>query len=126
MESTDSISIEEDDLMRRRVFTHVLTVLMLPVLLSACSISGKKVHLDEFKANLNCFAFQDGMRWKIIQENFGKPDITPLPSRESLRENTRVYEDKVIIFHTHLKPIKVDGKTRYEEVITKVEFCKQK
>jgi hypothetical protein len=126
VESTDSISIEEGDVMRRRVFAHVLMVLMLTVLLSACSISGKRVCLDEVKSSSNCVTFHDGMRWKIIQENFGEPDIAPLPTGESLRENTRVYKDKVIIFHTDLKPIKVNGKTRYEEVVTEIEICEQK
>ena len=126
MKCTDQIALEEDSLMRKRIFTLVLMGLMLLVLLSACSFSKKTVYLDEVKSHLNCFTYQDGMRWNIIQEDFGEPDIAPVPSGESLRENTRVYEDKVIIFHTDLKPIKVDGKTRYEEIITKVEICKQK
>jgi hypothetical protein len=66
------------------------------------------------------------VRWKIIKTAFGEPDFAPLPSGESLSKNARVYQDKVVIFHTELNKIKVNGKTRYEEVISRVEICKQK
>jgi hypothetical protein len=66
------------------------------------------------------------VKWKEVEENFGEPDYAPLPSGESLSENSRVYRDKIIIFYTDRKRIKADGKTRYEEVITNLEICGKK
>ena len=112
--------------MRKKIINKSLIILSLLLLLSACSLSNKTASLDEIKSELNCFAYEDGVRWKIIKTAFGEPDFAPLPSGESLSKNTRVYEDKVVIFYTELNKIKVNGKTRYEEVISRVEICKQK
>jgi hypothetical protein len=112
--------------MRKRIISKYLMLLTLLFSLSACSLSNESISLDEIKSDLNCFAYEDGVRWKIIKAAFGEPDFAPLPSGESLSRNTRVYEDKVVIFHTELNKIKVNGKTRYEEVISSVEICKQK
>jgi hypothetical protein len=84
------------------------------------------VSLEEIRSDLNCFSYEDGLRWQIIKEELGEPDFAPLPSGESLSKNTRVYEDKVVIFHTELNKIRVNGKTRYEEIISSVEICEKK
>ncbi|MGD8371514.1 MAG: hypothetical protein PVH57_13155 [Syntrophobacterales bacterium] len=112
--------------MRKKFINKYLMLLTLLFFFSACSLSNESLSLDEIKSDLNCFTYEDGMRWQIIKEEFGEPDLAPLPSGKGLSRNTRVYEDKVVIFHTELNKIKVDGKTRYEEIISRVEICKHK
>lgn len=112
--------------MRKRIINTYLMLLTLLFFFSACSLSNESVFLDEIKSDLNCFAYEDGLRWQIIKDALGEPDFTPLPSGESLSKNTRVYQDKVVIFHTELSKIKVNEKTRYEEIISRVEICTQK
>lgn len=112
--------------MRTKIINKSLIILSLLLLLSACSLSNRAESLDEIKSELNCFVYEDGMRWKIIKTAFDEPDFAPLPSGESLSKNTRGYEGKVVIFHTELNKIKVNGKTRYEEIISRVEICKEK
>jgi len=112
--------------MKKKIINNSLIILSLFLLLSACSLSNKTASLDEIKSELNCFVYEDGVRWKVIKTAFGDPDFAPLPSGEILSKNTRVYQDKVVIFHTELNKIKVNGKTRYEEIISRVEICTQK
>jgi hypothetical protein len=112
--------------MRKKISNKYLVLLTLLFSFSACSLSNQSVTLDEIKSDLKCVTYEDGLRWQIIKEELGEPDFAPLPSGESLSKNTRVYEDKIVIFHTELNKIKVNGKTRYEEIISRVEICKEK
>ena len=109
--------------------TSIFSVLLVSIALTAllgCAVPDKTVKLQEFKAHLDCLVYEGETQWKDIEGLFGEPDRTPLPTGESLSRNTRIYENKVIIFHTERKKIKVEGNVRYEEVVTKVEICKRK
>ena len=109
--------------MRKRIVIHLLMIVILTIGLSACLSFTKTRTLEEIKSDLNCIVYKEGMKWKVIEEEFGEPDYAPIPTGEKLSENTRIYEDKTIIFCTELKKIKVKGKIRYEEVITGLEIC---
>lgn len=103
-----------------------LSFILIFFIITACAASNKTVKLEEFKSNLNCIEYNNGMRWIEIESKFGEPDYTPIPTGNSLSENTRIYKGKCIIFYTGPNKIRVEGKTRYEEVITKIEICDNK
>lgn len=112
--------------MRRKNLSNCLIVSLFVVVFTSCSFSNQTVRLEDIESGLNCIAYEEGMKWKLIQETFGEPDCAPVPSGDSLSKNARIYKDKIVIFHSELKKIKVEGKTRYEEVITKFEICETK
>lgn len=109
--------------MKAKKVIKLLIPLACTFLLSACIPSNKTVKYDEFKLNLNCISYEAGMHWKTFEESFAEPDYTPIPTGESLSQNIRIYKDKFIFVHTELKKIKVDGRTRYEEVVNILEIC---
>jgi len=112
--------------MKRRIFISYLMVVILAFGLSACALSTKTRTLEEIRSNLNCITCEEGTKWKSIQEEFGDPDYAPRPTEGKLSQNTRIYRDRFIIFYTELKRIKVGGKIRFEEVVTKLEICEEK
>lgn len=105
--------------------TRHLFIFLVLIVLSGC-FSNKTVKWDEYRAGLRCFTYEPQMWWKDIKETFGEADRYPIPTGESLEKNTRIYEDSVVIFHIDRKKISVDGKIRYEEVVKKVEICKER
>lgn len=112
--------------MRKRIVINLLILVVVAFGLSACAVPTKTTTLEESKSGLNCLVYTEGIRWKDVQEKFGEPAYAPMPTGEKLSQNIRIYSDKTIIFHTELKRMKVEGKTRYEEVITKLEICKER
>lgn len=112
--------------MKRKIFINYLMVAIIAFGLSACALSTKTRTLEEIRSNLNCVVCKEGMKWKSIQEEFGEPDYAPRPTEGKLSQNTRIYRDRFIIFYTELKKTKVDGKTRFEEVVTKLEICEKR
>lgn len=112
--------------MRKTTLFGVLVVSIVLVVLSGCAGLNKTVKLEEYKADHDCFVYEGEMVWKDVEEAFGEPDRFPLPSAESLSKNTRIYEDKILIFYTEQKRIKIQGKIRYPEVVTKLEICTKK
>ncbi len=112
--------------MRKRIVIDVLVLVIVAFGLSACAVPTKTTTLEESKAGLDCLVYKERIRWKDVQERFGEPDYAPIPTREKLSQNIRIYTGKTIIFYTELKRTKVDGKIRYEEVITKLEICKER
>jgi hypothetical protein len=103
-----------------------LLVILIFIIISACSPANKTVRIEEFKSSLNCTEYNDDMRWIEIEEKFGEPVYAPIPTGQSLSGNMRIYRGKCIIFYTDLKKIKVEGKTRYIEVVYKIEICNKK
>lgn len=112
--------------MRKTAFFSVLFVYLVLTVLSGCAGLDKTVNLEEYKADRDCFVYEGEMAWKDVEEAFGEPDQLPLPSGESLSKNARIYENKILIFYTEQKRIKIQGKIRYPEVVTKLEICTKK
>jgi hypothetical protein len=105
-----------------------LTVLFIIVIaLSSCTTLQKPTTLDQVKTALDCIPCKEGMDWNQISQVMGFPDITPIPEPGTgLSKNTRIYKDKIIIFYTETKEVKEEGKVRFQEVVTSIEFCKKK
>jgi hypothetical protein len=100
-------------------------VLILVLSSFSCALPDKTI--KEIKWRLNCVEYKEGMKWEVVQGNFGVPDFAPIPlADEKLSENARVYKGKTVIFYTEIKKIRVGEKIRYEEVITKLEICSEK
>ena len=112
--------------MRKKTLFRVILVYLVLVLLPGCVGLNKTVRLEEYKADLQCFVYEGEMMWKEVEEAFGEPDRFPLPSAESLSENARIYEDKILIFYTEPKRIEQQGKIRFPEVVSKLEVCTKK
>ena len=112
--------------MSAKNFRNYLLPLTIILIFASCSLSPKTVNLEDIKSGQVCFIYEEGMKWKDVEENFGEPDYSPVPSGERLSQNSRVYRSKFVVFYTDLKKIKVNSKTRYEEVITKLEICEKK
>lgn len=104
----------------------LLSMVLILVLSSfSCALPDKTI--KEVKWRLNCVEYKEGMKWEVVQENFGVPDVAPIPlAGEKLSENARVYKGKTVIFYTELKKISVGEKIRFEEVVTKLEICSEK
>lgn len=100
---------------------------LMAIYLTSCATFQKPVTPDEIRAKLDCLEYKEGISWKNTAEKFGKPDFVPLPEPGTdLSKYVRGYKDKVIIFHVERQEFKEDGKTRFHEVITRIEVCKEK
>lgn len=112
--------------MRRGIVFNALILAIVALGICACAVPTKTTTLEEIKPGLNCLVYGEGIEWKAIEEKLGEPDYAPIPTGQKLGQNIRIYTDKTIMFHTELKRRKVDGKIRYEEIITKLEICKER
>jgi len=105
----------------KRLILFIIFILALP----ACSSFSEPETLGNLKENLNCIEYEKDMQWNEIKESFGSPTNTPIPNADSeLSLNTRVYKNMSVIFYTKLQKLEQDGKTRFKEVVYKVEVCK--
>jgi len=105
---------------------HFTIFFAIAILLTSCynATAGSQT-LGQVKADLNCIEYIKGIDWKQISEKFGTPDIAPLPEPGTdLKENTRLYKDKIIIFYTEIQEVKEGDSIRFHEVVTKIEVCK--
>lgn len=109
--------------MRRKSVINLSIMVIFPLVFTACTLFSTPRTLDEIKSDIDCIVYQEGMKWRTVEEKFGEPDISPIPAGPKLSENTRIYKGKTLIFYTGLRKTIVDGKTRYEETITKLEVC---
>jgi hypothetical protein len=112
--------------MRKKIVTNVLILVVVALGICACALRTKTTTLEEIKPGLNCLVYTGEIKWKAIEEKLGEPDYAPIPTGQKLSQNIRIYTDLTIMFHTELKSKKVDGKIRYEEVITELEICKER
>jgi len=105
-----------------------LTVLFIIVIaLSSCTTLQKPTTLGQVKAALDCIQYKEGVIWNQISQVMGPPDIAPIPEPGTdLSKNTRIYRDKIIIFYIEMREVKEEGKIRFHEVVTDIEFCKKK
>jgi len=112
--------------MRQTALFRVFFVFIVLTVLSGCAGLDKTVNVEEYKADCECLVYPGEMVWKDVEDALGEPDQFPLPSGERLSKNTRIYENKILIFYTEPKRIKIQGKIRFLEVVTKVEICTKK
>ncbi len=97
------------------------------IALSSCTTLQKPTTLDQVKSTLNCIPCRQGMNWNQVSRAMGPPDIAPVPEPgPDLSKNTRIYEDKIVIFYLEMREIKEEGKVRFEEVVTGMDICKKK
>ena len=105
-----------------------LTILFIIVIaLSSCTTLQKPTTLGQVKSTLNCIPCKEGMSWNQISQVMGPPDIPTIPEPgPDLSKNTRIYEDKIIIFYVEVREVKEEGKVRFQEVVTNIEVCREK
>ena len=95
--------------------------------LSSCTTLQQPKTLSQIKSELDCIQYKEGMSWNQVSQVMSPPDIAPIPEPGTdLSKNTRIYKDKIIIFYIEMKEVKEEGKVRFQEVVTNVEFCKKK
>lgn len=106
-----------------------LTVfLVIAILLTSCAnVTAGSQTFSQAKAELNCVEYANEIDWRQVSEKFGAPDKPFLPEPGSdLTKNTRLYKDKIIIFHTETREVKEGERIRFHEVVTGIEVCKEK
>ncbi len=105
-----------------------LTILfVILIALSSCTTFQKPTTLGQVKSALNCIQYKEGMSWNQVSQAIGPPDIAPIPEQGTdLGKNTRIYEDKILIFYVEMREVKEEGKLRFQEIVTNIEVCKEK
>jgi len=100
---------------------------IIAIALSSCAALQEPTTLTQVKSGLNCAQYKEGMTWSQVSQVVGSPDIAPIPEPGTgLSKNVRVSKDTTFIFYTELKEVKEEGRVRFQEVITNIEFCKKK
>jgi hypothetical protein len=95
--------------------------------LSSCTTLQQPKTLSQIKSELDCIQYKEGMSWNQVSQVMSPPDIAPIPEPGTdLSKNTRIYKDKIIIFYIEMKEVEEEGKVRFQEVVTNIEFCKKK
>ena len=100
---------------------------IISIALSSCITPSSSTTLGQVKSGLICTQYKEGMNWDQVSHVMDSPDIAPAPEPGAdLSKNARIYKDKTIIFYTELREVKEDGRVRFQEVVTNIEFCKKK
>ena len=95
--------------------------------LSSCTTLQQPKTLSQIKSEFDCIQYKEGMSWNQVSQVMSPPDNAPIPEPGTdLSKNTRIYKDKIIIFYIEMKEVKEEGKVRFQEVVTNIEFCKKK
>jgi hypothetical protein len=103
------------------------TILIITIVLSSCAIMQSPQTLGQVKENSPCLEYAKGMAWRDVSGKIGPPDVAPLPeSGSSLSKNSRVYHNMTVIFYTEPQEVKEGEKTRFKEVVYKMEICKKR
>ena len=106
---------------------RLAVLFVIIIVLSSCTTLQKPTTLGQIKSALDCIQYKEGMSWNQVSQGMGPPDIAPIPEPGTdLSKNTRIYEGKIIIFQIEMKEVKEEGKVRFQEVVTNIEFCKKK
>ncbi|MCF8146042.1 MAG: hypothetical protein K9N21_19210 [Deltaproteobacteria bacterium] len=104
---------------------HLILFLIVLLAAAACTPFSGPETLGEFKNNIHCLEYKQGMPWNEIKNSLGTPEVTPIPQIDSgLSQNARIYKGKTVIFYTKPQKIEKNGKMRFEEVVYKIEVCK--
>jgi hypothetical protein len=112
---------------KEETLRRVTILFIIAFALYSCTTLQKPVTLSHVKSGLDCIQYEEGMSWNQVFHVVGSPDIAPIPEPGTdLTKNARIYKDKTIIFYTEIREVKEDGRVRFQEVVTKIEFCKKK
>jgi len=107
----------------RRLF---LLCSLLPFII-ACTTLSNSGTLSQQKENLYCLEYSNGVLWEQVQSAFGDPAFSPKPEPgTNLSQNARGYKNLRVYFYTKSQKIEEEGKTRFKEVVYKVEICREK
>lgn len=106
--------------------TKYLFLLGFLLLIPACASLSSQKTLEEVKSKLDCVAYSDEMPWEQVKTSLGPEDEAPIPGPGSLFKNARVYTDKVLILHVDTKEITEAGRSKFVEVVKKIDLCKEK
>lgn len=101
-------------------------MLLAAVVILAGCVTYQHIGVEDLKKG-PCLAYQQGMKWEQVTASLGEADFYPRPgpgAGPGLSKNARAYKGATVIFYVEPKAIVVDGKKRYEEVVSKVEVCK--
>ena len=102
-------------------------IIFMAIVPLSCNAFQNNITISQVKQNLNCLEFREGIQWKEAVAKIGEPDIAPFPEPGTdLSVNTRVYNNITIIFHTKRQEFKEEGKTRFMEVVDRIEVCRTK
>lgn len=98
-------------------------VLLSIVLLALTSCAGGNPTLSQVRRAFDCIEYREGMNTDTL-ERIGSHGIpTDPPPGDSLKKNGKIYTNKTVIFHTEEK---AGEKGEKEEIVTKVEVCREK
>ena len=105
-----------------------LAILFIIIIgISSCTTLQQPSTLGQIKSEFDCIQYKEGVSWNQVSQVMGPPDIAPMPEPGTdLSRNTRIHKDKIIIFYIEMREIKEEGKVRFQEVVTNIEFCKKK
>jgi len=106
----------------RRYYVGAFFLLLFP----SCTGLSSARSLEEVKASLDCVTYSDDLQWEQIAKPFGRADETPIPVPGSLFGNTRVYKDKIVIFYVDSKEMIEAGRSKFVEVVKRIEVCKER
>ena len=104
---------------------HVYLIVLLVLIPSCASLTPQRT-LGDVKSQLDCVAYSNEMPWEQVKASLGRVDEAPIPGPGTLFTNARVYTDKVLIFHVDTKEIPEAGRSKFVEVVTMIELCKEK
>lgn len=106
--------------------TKVYLVSFFLLLISSCTSLGSAQTPEDTKARLDCLDPSNELQWEEVERQFGKPDETPIPAPGSLFKNIRIYKDKFVVFHVDKKEIIEAARSKFAEVVIKIEVCKER
>jgi hypothetical protein len=109
----------------RMPMIHIYLVGFLLLIPSCASVTSQRT-LEDVKSQLDCVAYSDEMPWEQVKTSLGREDEAPIPGPGTLFTNARVYTDKVLIFHVDTKEITEAGRSKFVEVVKKIDLCKEK
>jgi len=102
-------------------FSAILIVILV---LSSCALFPSPQPLEQVKGAAPCLEYVQGIPWSEVSGKIGPPEVAPLPEPgSSLSKNSRVYRNMTVIFYTEAQEVQEGGKTRFKEVVYKIEIC---
>jgi hypothetical protein len=105
----------------------VTFIFSIIIILSSCIALANPTTIGQIKEGLICTEYTEGMPWTDIKTKLGKYDEAPIPEPGAdVLRNSRVYKNMTVIFYTEVRDVKIGDKNRPQEMVYKVEICKEK
>jgi hypothetical protein len=102
-----------------------LFIVMVMVLSSCLALASSKT-IGQIKEGLSCVEYKEAIPWADVKAKLGQYDIAPIPEPgPDVLKNARVYQNVTVIFYTDVCDVKIGDKVRPQEVVYKVEICKE-